>query len=84
VRLGPNLAPSSQAIHAEANALLYTDRADLVGATLYVTCPPCDGCTKLIRGAKVTRVVVKPATEKGASQSLVEQYFTPELLSPSP
>ena len=45
------------AIHAEANALLYTDRTDLVGSTIYATCMPCDGCFKLIRGAGVTRVV---------------------------
>jgi dCMP deaminase len=44
------------AIHAEANALLYTDREDLVGATIYVTSPPCDGCRRLIRGAGVTAI----------------------------
>ena len=45
------------AIHAEANALLYCDRADLPGATLYITCPPCDGCLRLIRATGVARVV---------------------------
>ncbi len=45
------------AIHAEANALLYTDRADLVGATLYVTREPCDGCMRLIKAAGIARVV---------------------------
>lgn len=45
------------AVHAEANALLHTDRADLIGATLYLTDPPCDGCTKLIAGAGIKRVV---------------------------
>jgi dCMP deaminase len=44
------------AIHAEANALLYTDRADLVGATMYTTCQPCDGCLKLIAGAQLEGV----------------------------
>jgi hypothetical protein len=42
----------------------------------------------LIRGAGVTRVAVKPATEKAASEcdgeGFVEKYFTPELLSPGP
>lgn len=45
------------AIHAEANALLYCDREDLVGATLYLTTNPCEGCSKLIKAAGVSRVV---------------------------
>lgn len=45
------------ALHAEQNALLYTDRADRVGATLYVTRAPCDGCWKLVRGSGIARVV---------------------------
>ena len=44
------------AIHAEANALLYADRDDCEGATLYCTDEPCKGCWKLIRGAGVARV----------------------------
>ena len=45
------------AIHAEANALLYCDRGDLVGATIYITTDPCDGCLKLIKAAGVSRIV---------------------------
>nr|WP_100460640.1 deaminase [Mycobacteroides abscessus] len=45
------------AVHAEANALLYCDREDLVGATLYVTREPCYGCEKLITASGVERVV---------------------------
>lgn len=45
------------AVHAEANALLYCDRADLIDATIYVTRKPCSDCTKLIDGAGVARVV---------------------------
>lgn len=45
------------AVHAEANALLYCDREDLVGATLYVTREPCYGCQKLIDAAGIERVV---------------------------
>lgn len=44
-------------VHAEANALLYCDREDLRGSTLYITTNPCDGCLKLIRAAGVSRVV---------------------------
>jgi dCMP deaminase len=45
------------AVHAEANALLYCDREDLIGATLYLTTDPCEGCQKLIRATGVVRVV---------------------------
>lgn len=44
------------AVHAEANALLYA-RTSLVGCTIYVTCPPCRDCSKLIAGAGIVRVV---------------------------
>ncbi len=45
------------ALHAEQNALLYTDRNDLVGSTLYLTTNPCDGCLRMIRGSGIIRVV---------------------------
>ncbi|ALA11837.1 dCMP deaminase [Mycobacterium phage Panamaxus] len=45
------------AVHAEANALLYCDREDLIGATLYITRAPCGGCQKLIDAAGIERVV---------------------------
>lgn len=45
------------AIHAEANALLYCNREDLPGATLYVTRSPCTGCSKLIAAVGITDVV---------------------------
>lgn len=45
------------AIHAEANALLHTNRADLVDATLYCTDEPCVSCARLIAGSGVKRVV---------------------------
>ena len=45
------------AVHAEANALLYCDREDLVGATLYITREPCFDCQKLIDAVGITAVV---------------------------
>lgn len=45
------------AVHAEANALLYCDREDLINATIYITREPCYACSKLIQAAGVTRVV---------------------------
>lgn len=45
------------AVHAEANALLYADRADARGSTLYLwgsqEYPPCEGCHRLLRAAGV-------------------------------
>jgi len=47
------------AVHAEQNAIIYSDRADRVGSTLYVTREPCGGCSRLIAGSGIARVVVK-------------------------
>jgi dCMP deaminase len=45
------------AIHAELNALLYCDRSDLPGSTLYITRRACYGCMKAIYAAGVSKVV---------------------------
>lgn len=45
------------AIHAEANALLFADRGDRDGATLYTTAAPCFSCAKLIANSGVAEVV---------------------------
>lgn len=44
------------AIHAELNALLYCDRTDLPGSTLYITRKACYGCMKAIYAAGVACV----------------------------
>lgn len=61
-RATSNVAPESPyhncvAVHAEANALLYTDRRDLIESTIYVTRRPCPDCWKLIWGAGVEHIV---------------------------
>lgn len=45
------------AVHAEANALLYCNREDLIDATIYITREPCYACDKLIQAAGVLKVV---------------------------
>lgn len=45
------------ALHAEQNAIAYASRSDTVGATIYITGPPCDSCQKLIAAAGITRTV---------------------------
>jgi dCMP deaminase len=43
------------AIHAEQNALLRATWADMIGATLYITDDPCQGCERTIRATPITR-----------------------------
>ena len=45
------------AIHAEANALLFSSPEEREGATLYCTGAPCFGCAKLISNSGITEVV---------------------------
>lgn len=45
------------AIHAEANALLYSDPVRRIGGTLYCTDAPCAGCMKLIKGSGLLQVI---------------------------
>jgi len=45
------------ALHAEQNAIAYSNRSDCQGATLYLTSAPCDMCDKLIRASGISRIV---------------------------
>lgn len=45
------------AVHAEANAIIYSDISLRKGATLIVNGPPCYSCAKLIATAGIKRVV---------------------------
>lgn len=45
------------AIHAEANALLFTGPDEREGATLYTTQAPCFSCAKLIANSGIAQVV---------------------------
>lgn len=61
-RRSSDVAPGScysncVAIHAELNALLFCDRQDLPGSTLYVTRSPCYACRKAIMATGVDWVV---------------------------
>lgn len=45
------------AVHAEMNALLAVDdRSRLLGAALYVTAEPCDGCLKILRSTALRAI----------------------------
>lgn len=60
----PGAAGQCVAVHAEVNAVLYAERADVVGSTVYVTREPCAACTKTCRAAGVS-FIVWPAPAKG-------------------
>jgi dCMP deaminase len=46
-------------IHAEQNAILYANRHELIGATVYVTHYPCENCAKLLVQSGIKKVVYK-------------------------
>lgn len=61
-RLHEGSAPGSSysnciAVHAEANALMFSDRTAREYGTLYVNGPPCWDCGKLIAASGVRRLV---------------------------
>lgn len=47
------------AVHAESNALLFSDIAQRQGGTLYVNGTPCPDCAKLIAASGVSTVVYR-------------------------
>jgi dCMP deaminase len=56
------------AIHAEANALLFSSPEERDGASLYCTGAPCFGCAKLIANSGVTEVVAAGGRYEGWDQ----------------
>jgi dCMP deaminase len=46
-------------IHAEANALLYVDRSQIEGGTIYITDVACMQCAKLVSNSGVSHVVMR-------------------------
>lgn len=53
------------AIHAEANALLFSSPEERDGATLYCTGAPCFGCAKLVANSGVSEVVASSGRYEG-------------------
>lgn len=50
---------SCPSIHAEANALMFADRRDYAGGTIYVSAACCADCGKLIANSGLMRVVMR-------------------------
>lgn len=59
----PHLSPYHEgigrcdAVHAEANALLHANWADVQGGTMYITGEPCHGCLVLVKGSGLNHLV---------------------------
>jgi dCMP deaminase len=54
-----NMYDMCPSIHAEANALLYVDRSQSLGGTIYIVSAPCMQCAKLISNSGLARVVCR-------------------------
>lgn len=48
------------ALHAEANALMFSDRRLREGGTIYVSSGTCSGCAKLVANSGLKRAVYAP------------------------
>lgn len=64
------------AIHAEENALLWSDRTLREGGTLVINSTPCWGCAKKIAGSGIVRLIYildAAYTDWPRAQALLEQ-----------
>ena len=59
-------------IHAEQNALMFADRDDVLGSTLYCTHSPCLTCAKMIANSGIKRVIFDEVFDQGAVEWLSE------------
>ncbi|NMO94867.1 deoxycytidylate deaminase [Paenibacillus lemnae] len=76
-------------IHAEQNLLLFTDRIDREGSTVYVTDEPCWTCANMLANSGITEIVYHRTypkdsrkvslmmAQKGISFRQLEQYEPP-------
>lgn len=76
-------------IHAEQNLLLFTDRADREGSTVYVTDQPCWTCANMLANSGITEIVFHRSyqkdsekvsvlmEQKGIAFRCLEQYHPP-------
>lgn len=55
-------------IHAEQNLLLFTDRADREGSTVYVTDEPCWTCANMLANSGVVEIVYHRTYPKDTSK----------------
>lgn len=67
-------------IHAEQNAILFAERDELKGATVYCTHQPCENCAKLLVQAGVKRIVYKHEYRNKDSEYFLNMVEAKQLL----
>jgi dCMP deaminase len=67
-------------IHAEANALLSSDRSRHEGGTIYVTSDPCWSCGKMIANSGLLTIVVLSHPGKAYARNAEQTYSFLESL----
>lgn len=68
-------------VHAEANALLFADRREYEGGTIYVTSPCCFECAKLVSNSGLARVYMQVSTiDAHASWDHIINFFQDSML----
>ncbi len=73
----PNSERSVCCLHAEANALMYCDRAQSEGGTLYVNGRPCEMCSITILQAGIKRLVFIDGNESsGHLGSSTDEFWS--------
>lgn len=74
----PGFSPQAyvgcQTIHAEANALLSSERSQRIGGTIYVTSPPCWDCAKLIANSGIVSTVVRHNVALAKRRNAMDTY----------
>jgi dCMP deaminase len=62
-------------VHAEQNVMLFSDRHEREGATLYVTALPCFTCTKLIANSGIREVVYRDVYSDQEAEERIVSYL---------
>jgi len=62
-------------VHAEQNAILFSDRDEREGATLYVTALPCFLCARLIANSGIKEVVYRDVYPHPAAEEKIVEYL---------
>ena len=61
-------------VHAEVNALMFADRRDYEGGTLYVTSAICWDCGKVVANSGVARVVCRVNSTRDAHRDFTRTF----------
>jgi dCMP deaminase len=87
INVDGSLSTKPEVLHAESNSLMKLARSNesAEGATLYVTMSPCPECAKLIKQARIARVIYRDKYRLPEGILLLQQLGiqVDQLISPS-